>query len=211
MLSGCGKRPVIGFKSIDCQIPTIEISILNKDQQYLLDISMAMKSGNGKEDLAVRDPGPLSHSRWLTTANRTLTFGNQFYSSTLNLCPAKDDSSKKYTKTLVKSYNQQPRSNGQLCQEISRNEVIIDKNQDFEQKCRKAIREILINGGHEALIASRTNELLTYEAKIAEREAALISIGPCPVMSCTKHHEKVKDVEMDETVSWWTLLPVIFR
>ncbi|GBN55391.1 hypothetical protein AVEN_269507-1 [Araneus ventricosus] len=31
-----------------------------------------MKSGNGKEDLAVRDPGLSSHSRWLTTANRTL-------------------------------------------------------------------------------------------------------------------------------------------
>nr|GBN83623.1 hypothetical protein AVEN_134506-1 [Araneus ventricosus] len=33
---------------------------------------MAVKSGNGKEDLAVRDLGPLSHSRWLATANRTL-------------------------------------------------------------------------------------------------------------------------------------------
>ncbi|GBL77464.1 hypothetical protein AVEN_41852-1 [Araneus ventricosus] len=51
-LSGCGKRPVIGFKSIDYQIPTMDRSILSKDRQYLLDISMAMKSGNGKEDLA---------------------------------------------------------------------------------------------------------------------------------------------------------------
>ncbi|GBL90223.1 hypothetical protein AVEN_130338-1 [Araneus ventricosus] len=33
---------------------------------------MAIKSGNCKEDWAARDPGPLSHSRWLTTANRTL-------------------------------------------------------------------------------------------------------------------------------------------
>ncbi|GBL75886.1 hypothetical protein AVEN_234229-1 [Araneus ventricosus] len=33
---------------------------------------MAIKSGNCKEDLAVRVPGPLSHSRRLTTANRTL-------------------------------------------------------------------------------------------------------------------------------------------
>ncbi|GBM31423.1 hypothetical protein AVEN_98517-1 [Araneus ventricosus] len=71
-LSGCGKRPVIGFKSIDCQIPTINRSILSKDQQYLLCIFMAIKSGNGKENLAVRDSGPLSHSRWLTTANITL-------------------------------------------------------------------------------------------------------------------------------------------
>ncbi|GBN51808.1 hypothetical protein AVEN_207568-1 [Araneus ventricosus] len=32
---------------------------------------MAIKSGSGKEDLAVRNPGSLSHSRWLTAANRT--------------------------------------------------------------------------------------------------------------------------------------------
>ncbi|GBM73482.1 hypothetical protein AVEN_6805-1 [Araneus ventricosus] len=71
-ISGFGKRPVIGFKSTDCQISTIDKSILSKDQQYLLYISMAMKSENGKEDLAARDPGPLSHSKWLTTVNRTL-------------------------------------------------------------------------------------------------------------------------------------------
>ncbi|GBL77181.1 hypothetical protein AVEN_201605-1 [Araneus ventricosus] len=57
---------------IDYQIPAIDRSILSKHKQYLLDISMAMKSGIGKEDLTVRDPGLLSHSRWLTTANRTL-------------------------------------------------------------------------------------------------------------------------------------------
>lgn len=71
-LSGCEKRPVIAFKSIDCQILTIDRNILSKDQQYLLDISKAIKLGSCKEDLAIRDPGPLSHSRWLTTANRTL-------------------------------------------------------------------------------------------------------------------------------------------
>ncbi|GBL90178.1 hypothetical protein AVEN_130304-1 [Araneus ventricosus] len=71
-LKVCEKRPVIGFKSIDCQIPTIDRSILSKDQQYLLDIAMAIKSGNCKEDLTVPDPGPLTHSRWLTTVNRTL-------------------------------------------------------------------------------------------------------------------------------------------
>ncbi|GBM73497.1 hypothetical protein AVEN_6817-1 [Araneus ventricosus] len=71
-ISCFGKHPVIGFKSIDCQISTIDKSILSKDQLYLLYISMAMKSENGKEDLAARDPGPLSHSKWLTTANRTL-------------------------------------------------------------------------------------------------------------------------------------------
>ncbi|GBM19633.1 hypothetical protein AVEN_107303-1 [Araneus ventricosus] len=135
-----------------------------------------------------------------STLNSSSTaFGNQFYSSTLNTDPVKDDSSMKCTETWITNYNKQPRSNGQICQEISRKEVIIDKNQDFAQKCRKAIREIMINGGNDALISSRTNELLSYEAKIAESEAALITIGPCPVISCTKHHEAIKDVEMHVT------------
>lgn len=68
----CETLPVVMFKSIDCQIPEIDRKVLSKDQKYLLDISMAIKSGKCQEDLAIRDPGPLSHSRRLTTANRTL-------------------------------------------------------------------------------------------------------------------------------------------
>ncbi|KAL4718870.1 hypothetical protein ACJJTC_004989 [Scirpophaga incertulas] len=45
---------------------------LSKDQKYLLEISEAIKSGECPKDLSIRDPGPLSHSRWLTTANRAL-------------------------------------------------------------------------------------------------------------------------------------------
>ncbi|KAJ9579138.1 hypothetical protein L9F63_024754 [Diploptera punctata] len=54
------------------QISQIDTNVLSKDQQYLLDISKAIKSGTCKEDLAVRDPGHLSHSRFLTKANRSL-------------------------------------------------------------------------------------------------------------------------------------------
>lgn len=71
-LLGCEKRPVVAFKRINCEIPEVDRNVLNKDQQYLFDISITIQSGNCKEDFAVRDPGPLSHSRWLTTANRTL-------------------------------------------------------------------------------------------------------------------------------------------
>ena len=46
--------------------------MLRKYQQYLLDISKAIKSGTCKEILIVRDPGQLSHSSWLTKAIRTL-------------------------------------------------------------------------------------------------------------------------------------------
>lgn len=37
-----------------------------------MDISKAIQSGQCPEDLSIRDPGPISHSRWLTTANRVL-------------------------------------------------------------------------------------------------------------------------------------------
>ncbi|GBN08056.1 Nucleic-acid-binding protein from transposon X-element [Araneus ventricosus] len=39
--------------------------------------------------------------------------------------------------------------------------------------------------------------LLNYEKKIEECEAVLISIGPCPVMNCPKHHETRKEDAMD--------------
>lgn len=71
-LKNCEKLPVKTFQSIDCEIPEIERNILSKDQQYLLDISLAIKSGSRAVDLAIREPGPISHSRWLTTANRVL-------------------------------------------------------------------------------------------------------------------------------------------
>ncbi|GBM37687.1 hypothetical protein AVEN_9971-1 [Araneus ventricosus] len=72
-LSKCEKLTVVNFViSNECEIPEIERKILSKDQQYLLDISYAIKSGRSPEDLSVHEPGALSHSRWLTTANRVL-------------------------------------------------------------------------------------------------------------------------------------------
>ncbi|GBN02273.1 hypothetical protein AVEN_209050-1 [Araneus ventricosus] len=61
-LSKCEKLPVVNFKSSECEISEIERKILSKDQQHLLDISYAVKSGSSPEDLSVREPGPLSHS-----------------------------------------------------------------------------------------------------------------------------------------------------
>ena len=71
-LKNCEKLPVVKFQSIYCELPDIDRKILSKDQQYLLDISSAIKSGSCTVDLAIREPGPISHSRWLTTANRVL-------------------------------------------------------------------------------------------------------------------------------------------
>ena len=43
---------------------------LSKDQLYLKRICQAVMSGDVPEDLANMEPGPLSHARWLTLANR---------------------------------------------------------------------------------------------------------------------------------------------
>ncbi|GBM56621.1 hypothetical protein AVEN_155961-1 [Araneus ventricosus] len=47
----CEKLPVVNFKSVECEIPKIKRKILRKEQQYLLDISYAIKSGSSPEGL----------------------------------------------------------------------------------------------------------------------------------------------------------------
>ncbi|GBL92038.1 hypothetical protein AVEN_60791-1 [Araneus ventricosus] len=74
----------------------------------------------------------------------------------------------------------------------------IDKNQEFAQNCRKTINDLQNNGSNESLITSRNHELKGYETHIAECEEALRTIGPCPLVNCTKHHEITKDVEIAE-------------
>lgn len=71
-LSGCEKLPVANFETINSEDINVTKTDLSKDQQYLLDIYRAVKTGECAPDLAVKDPGPLSHSRWLTCANRIL-------------------------------------------------------------------------------------------------------------------------------------------
>uniref|UniRef100_A0A8D8THB2 Uncharacterized protein n=1 Tax=Cacopsylla melanoneura TaxID=428564 RepID=A0A8D8THB2_9HEMI len=55
----------------DTVLPTNEDD-LSTDQKYLLRIMKAVSSGTCSEDLAKTKPGSMSHSRWLTTANRIL-------------------------------------------------------------------------------------------------------------------------------------------
>lgn len=71
-LAGCEKLPLVSFERVDCPIPQVDRKVLSKDQLYLFHISAAINSGTISEDLATRNPGPISHSRWLTTANRIL-------------------------------------------------------------------------------------------------------------------------------------------
>ncbi|KAJ8891570.1 hypothetical protein PR048_004098 [Dryococelus australis] len=48
-LTVCEKLPVVEYDSVDCFIP-VDRKMLSKDQQYLLDISKAIKSGHCPED-----------------------------------------------------------------------------------------------------------------------------------------------------------------
>jgi hypothetical protein len=71
-LTGCEELPVVKYEPVDCDLPSITASDLSTDQRYLLEISHAVQAGTCSFDLSKRNPGPLSHSRWLTTANRLL-------------------------------------------------------------------------------------------------------------------------------------------
>ncbi|GBM14185.1 hypothetical protein AVEN_61002-1 [Araneus ventricosus] len=60
-----------GSPYFDYATPTsVTAKDLSKDQKYLSDISYAVLTGSS--DPSRRDPGPTSHARWLTTANRIL-------------------------------------------------------------------------------------------------------------------------------------------
>ena len=65
--------PVVTFQPIEGNVlPNIDPNELSTDQKYLLEICQAINSGQSSSDLGDRKPGPMCHSRWLTTANRIL-------------------------------------------------------------------------------------------------------------------------------------------
>ena len=69
----CEELPVVKYNPITfANRPCLDGVDLSTDQQYLYDICLAVSSGECGADLAERRPGPVVHSRWLTTANRLL-------------------------------------------------------------------------------------------------------------------------------------------
>jgi hypothetical protein len=72
-LKECEKLPVVSFEKIETEIPSVDNkSDLSTDQKYLYEILTAVSEGVCSADLANKYPGHMSHSRWLTTANRIL-------------------------------------------------------------------------------------------------------------------------------------------
>lgn len=64
--------PVVKFESINTTLPELCPNDLSTDQQYLFQMCCDIRDGNCPATLAAKDPGKMSHARWLTTANRLL-------------------------------------------------------------------------------------------------------------------------------------------
>ncbi|GBN91106.1 hypothetical protein AVEN_66902-1 [Araneus ventricosus] len=105
--------------------------------------------------------------------------------------------SKSYTESWIKNSSSQNKMNETYCYEISQNEKIIDKNQELVHTLKIQIQTLEEHGDSPALIDSKRNEMLLYQKKIDDAEAALINRGPCPIETCTKHHETTKDASME--------------
>src|SRR6476469_7563635 len=69
-LSTCEQLPIAAFEPIESHDLSVTVSDLSTDQQYMLEMFEAVRTGSCSEHLSKRDPGPLSHSRWLTATNR---------------------------------------------------------------------------------------------------------------------------------------------
>lgn len=71
-LTSCDQLPVINYKPIKCELPEVDREQLSTDQKYLFDVTTSVSTGEFPASLASKNPGKLSHARWLTTANRIL-------------------------------------------------------------------------------------------------------------------------------------------
>lgn len=82
-LLSCQNLEVVNFDAFESDIPEVDLKELSTDQKYLYEISKAVSTGTCTEQLAKRNPGNISHARWLTLANRVL----RLYIATNNPTP----------------------------------------------------------------------------------------------------------------------------
>lgn len=71
-LEYCERSPIVAFKKIPTTLPKLDLKELSTDQRYLYEMVEAIGKGDVPPSLAIRNPGKMAHSRWLTTANRIL-------------------------------------------------------------------------------------------------------------------------------------------
>ena len=72
-LDGWNRKEVVEYETIPSDLPDVNREDLSTGQKYMYDIHQAVVKGECSPDLAHRNPGKISHSRWLTTANRLLS------------------------------------------------------------------------------------------------------------------------------------------
>ncbi|KAK4875275.1 hypothetical protein RN001_011697 [Aquatica leii] len=63
---------VVNFESIEVTLSDVSVKELSTDQRYMYEICSGISKGIISLLLSEKDPGKMSHSRWLTTANRIL-------------------------------------------------------------------------------------------------------------------------------------------
>jgi len=71
-LTACETIPVVPFSNISVEMPCVLLNDISTDQQYLWEVCDSISKGQCSLALSTRNPGALSHSRWLTIANRLL-------------------------------------------------------------------------------------------------------------------------------------------
>ncbi|KAJ8928633.1 hypothetical protein NQ314_018777 [Rhamnusium bicolor] len=71
-LDGITQGPNSFLGPIGIALPKIDLHQLSNDQKYLYKITEVVTSGTYPENFADLQPGPLAHSRWMTTASRIL-------------------------------------------------------------------------------------------------------------------------------------------
>ena len=71
-LNVCEKLPVVAFVAFSGADLSVDRNTLSTDQKYLYDIFQSITTGKVSIEIARKSPGKMSHSRWLTTANRIL-------------------------------------------------------------------------------------------------------------------------------------------
>ncbi|GBM17059.1 hypothetical protein AVEN_133325-1 [Araneus ventricosus] len=89
-----------------------------------------------------------------------------------------------------------PKSTNKLnaCQQLTVLESIIDNTQTAAENHRKILMDYLDNPSK----FREDTDYRKYLATIESAEDQMRGIGPCPKLSCTKHHETTEDSEMTE-------------
>ncbi|GBN54080.1 hypothetical protein AVEN_140637-1, partial [Araneus ventricosus] len=141
------------------------------------------------------EEGGRSRSSLSSNASSQRTLSADSNSSRRNSDNAIDHGPGDYVATWIKTSNQPVQ---EICRQITRFEKIID---DSQRKASMA-RDIL-KGCKDQHFAGETsshymNELNLTTEKIAKAEKEIQKLGPCPLLTCTRHHEPTNDYEMTE-------------